>query len=98
MKSYWGKVPEADDGWKMVESVVSEGTRWMVFEQPQAHTDEWFNYKIVADGKVQRKANYWLARSKRTGQIGFTRDYALLREHRPEVHAKVESMFEGMSI
>jgi hypothetical protein len=67
-----------------------DGTEWCVFIKPQNHSDEWFTVKIVANGRAPYKANYWLVTNINTGQIGYARDYAVMRENRPSLHDYVE--------
>jgi len=94
-KMYAGKMPEADKGWTHVGTCNdSDGVEWLVFERPQEHTPDWMTYKIAANGRARGKANYWLVRNGLTGQIGFARDYARMREDRPELHAQVEAAFK----
>ena len=68
---------------------------WLVFSKSQEHTPDWRTYKIVANGRAANKANYWTARNKMTGQIGFARDYIRMRETRPQLHAQVEAIIKG---
>ena len=67
---------------------------WLVFSKSQQHTPDWMTFKIVANGRARNKANYWLARNIRTGQIGYCRDYVYMRDNRPELHEQVEEIFE----
>lgn len=90
-KSYAGRVPNHNEGWRLVGKVYEE-VDWLVFRKEQAHSQEWATYKVVADGKATNKANYWLVRNDLTKQIGFARDFVLLREHRPKVHEYVENV------
>lgn len=95
-KMYAGKVPSSDEAWKHIQTVLdpSDQTNWMVFSKAQEHTADWITYKIVAKGRAQNKANYWLVRNSTTGQIGFARDFAIMRETRPSLHAQVESILK----
>lgn len=90
-KTYAGKIPDSNEGWEMVGRIEQDG-EWLVFKKRQAHSSDWATYKVVANGKAINKANYWLARNDSTGQIGFARDFVLLREHRPKVHKYVEQI------
>jgi len=49
----------------------------------------------VANGRARGKANYWLVRNSQDGKIGFARDFALLRENRPDIHTQVEAILNG---
>ena len=90
-----GRIPDVNNGWHQIgECVDGDQVQWIVFERKQDHTDDWMTYKIVANGRARHKANYWLAKNIKTGQIGFARDYVYMRENRPELHAQVEAIFK----
>jgi hypothetical protein len=95
-KMYAGKVPTPNEDWRLLKTVPnpSDKTSWMVFCKPQEHTQDWVTYKIVANGRAQHKANYWFVRNSSTGQIGFAKDFAIMRETRPDLHAQVESLLK----
>lgn len=93
MKMYAGRIP--DEQWSQVGQCSDDGVEWRVFSKPQDHSDEWLTYKIVANGRASGKANYWLARNNRTGQIGFARDYAIMQMNRPNLFRQVEGMING---
>jgi hypothetical protein len=94
-KMYQGNMPDPADGWKKIGSTVYGGVEWFVWEKVQEHSTEWFNYKIVANGRAEAKANYWLSRNKFTGQIAFARDFAGMRSNHPELHLNVEKIING---
>ena len=97
IKSYKGNPPSEDEGWRKVwlGQCVADKTNWIAYAKPQDHTPDWVTYKIVADGRADLKANYWLVRNIKTKQIGFARDFVLLREHRPDLHEQIELMLDG---
>jgi hypothetical protein len=68
-RSYKGNMPDPAIGWVMVRKIGIGDESWMIFRQSQEHSPDWANYKVVADGAVKRKANYWVARNDATGQI-----------------------------
>lgn len=97
-KMYAGKIPEQELGWMQIGVCKdSDAVEWIVFRRAQDHTPDWATYKIVANGRANAKANYWLARNDKTGQIGFARDYVFMRNNRPELHAQVEAIFKGIA-
>jgi len=97
-KMYAGNIPNQLDGWMPIGACKEQdGVEWLVFKKPQTHTPDWFTYKIVANGRAREKANYWLVRNIQDGKIGFSRDYVLLRENRPDIHAQVEAILKGSS-
>lgn len=96
IKFYRGQIPSADHGWNQVARLKCEdGFHWLVFEQRQGHSDSWVTIKLVAEDRAPRKANYWLALNRRTGQFGFARDFALMREHRPILHARFSEVLQS---
>jgi hypothetical protein len=90
MAQYAGRHPSASDGWEQIGAFNG----WKVYTQAQAHSDAWVNCKVVADGKVQNKANYWFTKNTKTGQCGFARDLAIMKTNRPELHQFVEGLFQ----
>jgi hypothetical protein len=97
-KMYKGNIPEAREGWDEIDSFMDkDSVEWMIFCKKQDHDQNWWNIKIVANGRAQSKANYWLAINIKTGQLGFARDYVYMRENRPELHAQVEAIFKKVS-
>jgi hypothetical protein len=96
-RKYVGNPPDIGNGWEMIGRIEADGEKWIMFRQAQDHSPNWANYKIVADGVVEKKANYWLARNDQTGQIGFSRDFAMMREYRPALHQIVEEQMRDIS-
>lgn len=92
-KLYAGKPPIGDE-WRFVSDVKSEGIDWNLYKKDQPHDPHWKTYKICAVGKAPRKANYWLARNDETGQIGFAKDYAIMRDKRPDLHEQIEKVLK----
>lgn len=92
MKKYKGNQPESGEGYVRIGKVVFEGMDWLIFRKGQEHSEDWATYKIVADGMVEKKANYWLVRNDKNGKIGFGRDYAIMRNERSGLHLMVEKI------
>ena len=94
-RKYAGNVPSPNEGWEHVGTCRdADGIEWLVFSKSQKHTQDWCTYKIVANGRVANKANYWLTGNKLTGRIGFSRDYICMRETRPELHEQAEAIIK----
>lgn len=89
-KTYAGRIP--DESWSHLGKCVEDGMEWGVYAKPQDHSDDWVTYKIVANGRVASKANYWMARNCKTGKIGFARDYLILQINRPRLFEMVDSI------
>lgn len=95
-KMYAGNMPQPGEGWNQLGQCNDvDDVQWFVFSKSQDHSPEWMTIKIVANGKAKSKANYWLVRNMQTGQIGFARDYVLMRENRPELHQQIENLLKG---
>lgn len=56
-KRYRGHKPKTDD-WDFLGPIETDG-RWLVYARPDP-SNEWTSVKVVADGRAQGKANYWL--------------------------------------
>ena len=96
--TFKGNLPQADEGWMRIGGCKdSDKVEWIVFRRAQEHTPDWATYKVVANGRASAKANYWLVRNDKTGQIGFARDYVYMRDNRPALHAQVEAIFKKVS-
>lgn len=98
-KSYLGKLPSPHEPWQQIAKITdpTDKTQWLMFRKPQAHTPDWATYKLVANGRAKHKANYWLVRNSKTGQIGFAKDMAIMQKNRPHLHSQVEEILEQVS-
>lgn len=94
-KSYRGNIPDEGLGWdEMVGCQDADGVEWLVFRQKQTHDENWWNMKIVADGRAEHKANYWMALNVKTGKLAFDRDFGFMKETRPELHSQIQTLFD----
>lgn len=92
-KMYKGNHPSAADGWADAGRFEdNDGLVWVIWTQPQRVSKDWMNYKVVADGRAKSKANYWFAFNSEQRRVAFSRDYGLLQQHKPLVHAFVASV------
>lgn len=84
-RTYVGNAPGYDD-WECVDVFLSEGIEWHLYRKFEK-ANEWDDYKLVADGAAETKANYWLGwNGKRTNRVN---DWRTLEDNRPELHALV---------
>lgn len=98
-KSYAGKHPDLEDGWFLVGTPIDkDGVQWAFYAKKQAHTPDWITCKVCAQERAENKANYWMVKNLRTGQIGFAKDFAIMRDTRPDLHAKIEFLIEGLAL
>ena len=94
LKTYQGK-PELlfeSDDWKNCGYWVDEennNIEWFVFFKHQEHNNDWVTYKVVANGRVPSKANYWFVMNKKTGNFGFAKDLAVMAGNRPNLHMNI---------
>ena len=93
--TYAGQIPTGK-GWQLVGTATAYGVEWLIYEQPQPHNPDWRTLKIVANGRAKNKANYWLVRNSATGKTGYARDYAIMRETRPNLYAQVVDTFNRL--
>ena len=79
------------DGWRNVGRWTDDaegGVEWFFFAKDQDHSAEWKTYKVVANGRVENKANYWFTRNDKTMEVGFSRDLAAMIEGRPRLYER----------
>jgi hypothetical protein len=80
--------------WECIEVLNTSEATWLVFIRDQEHSDIWKTVKVVADGKVTRKANYWLAWDGK--KLAGTSDVKLMQSYRSELYGMVTSFFAGL--
>ena len=93
-RTYAGNHGAEADGWvKIGETSQIDGVAWSIYRKPQQNDGDWVNIKIVANGRVTRKANYWLSwNGKRFGKVT---DYERLEAHRIQLKNEVEAFMEA---
>jgi hypothetical protein len=87
MKSYQGNEP--DESWEeIVELRECYGSTWKVFVRHTDTTGRYVSVKLCATGRVEHKANYWLAwdTEKKKMSSRFMVDANLLKTNRPELY------------
>jgi|LakMenE01Jun11ns_1017448.scaffolds.fasta_scaffold9585912_2 hypothetical protein len=87
-KSYSGRAPNPDAGWRLAGAVEVEGLAWNIYKRgdPEA---AWMALKIAAVGRAPRKGNYWLAYSQRDARFVESGDAVKLFAHRPRLAAEL---------
>ena len=90
VKNIKGKRPRTG-GWNEVGVVEDGGQRWLVFIRP---TEEWSTVKVVADGYVLTKANYWLGWNG--SRFSRATDLVLLAQQRPAVLEGLERVLRSL--
>lgn len=93
-KTYLGNHESEESGWSLLGYVgEDDGVRWAVYRKPQPSGQEWDYIKVVADGKVPKKANYWL--SWNGSRFGSGGDFLKMAQHRRELCSMVLSFMDG---
>lgn len=96
-KNYRGNPPHETEGWKLVgELIDNRFLVWLVYRRPQKHSAVWADYKTVAAGLAENKANYWLSRNHKTGKSAFTKDFTLMKKTKPELAARLEALIKDL--
>jgi len=92
-RMYKGKRPRTD-GWEQI-AVIEDDVCWIVFVKDNPD-NEWLTVKVVADGRVPFKANYWLGwNGKRFAQV---QDTFAIMQRRPELLKVVQRLVEGYEL
>lgn len=83
-----GNPPECGGDWFWLEPVVDDaGTRWLIDHRPDPSEDRWHTIKVYADGRAQRKANFWFGwNGERTNR---SRDLGVMEQQRPDLYRLV---------
>ena len=92
-RMYRGKKPRTE-GWEQI-AVLEDDARWFVFVKDSPDS-EWITVKVVADGRVPFKANYWFGwNGKRFAQV---QDTFAIMQRRPELLKVVQRLLDGYSL
>lgn len=85
-KKYLGRIPKHSAGWIEVLNLEDEDfSKWIVFKKTTDEKSEWVNLKMVCDGKVKGKANYWMSINSTTKKFAVRTDNFVLAEKRPKL-------------
>jgi hypothetical protein len=90
-----GKMFESDE-WEHQATWVDDdegGIKWFVFSKRQPHSESWRTYKVVANGRVTKKANYWFAYDHDSGWLAFANDVMAMQKYRPKMYAFLMNEF-----
>lgn len=86
MKSFQGRVPSADDGWKLNKQFNLNNLNWSLYIKQQEHSPTWLTCKFIADGKAMSKANYWFGFNIKEKQFAFARDLMTMKANNHEMY------------
>ena len=91
-KKLWvGNQPDQKTWVKVCDLGEFDGVNWMLFEN-QPVKEYWNNYKLVADGMVALKANYWFAWNGT--RFADNLDLPIIKEFRPDLFKAVSKAVE----
>lgn len=77
--------------WECIEVLNTDESTWLIFIRDQEHSAQWKTVKVVADGVVTRKANYWTAWNGT--KVARSRDMGIMEEGRPDLYQQVVAFF-----
>jgi len=95
MKMQKGRIPSKDDGWQFDCELDDGQMKWSLYLKPQDSSSVWITLKLVANGKAERKANYWPCYNIQENRFGFGRDILALAQHRPILYQELCKRFFG---
>jgi hypothetical protein len=83
-RTYSGNHEGEETGWiRLGEVGKFENVKWVLYRKPQPSGGEWDYIKLVANGRVVNKANYWL--SWNGARFAMGGDFSKLAQHRNEL-------------
>jgi len=91
LRSYEGNRPTGEE-WTWIEDEDINHTKWSVFSKPAKNNSDWATIKVVANGKVERKANFWFAWNIKLGSFAAGRDAKIMEEHFTELFVFVKDI------
>ena len=87
MRKWIGNRPARREGWAFDGRVTeAEGAAWLLYARPVPSRDDAEAYKLIADGFVLNKANYWFMFNYEA-KVLVGKDVKILRAGRPELYA-----------
>ena len=87
MRKWPGNRPPRSEGWGYDGMVAeTEGAAWLLFTRPVETRDDASAFKLIADGFVLNKANYWFMFNYEA-RVLVGKDVKILRAGRPELYA-----------
>ena len=93
-RAYFGNHESEETGWiKLGDVEEGHGLKWTLYRKAQPTSDEWDYIKVVAYGRVAKKANYWL--SWNGSRFATGGDFMKLAQHRKELCNMVLSFMDG---
>ena len=86
-RKWIGNRPPRREGWAFDGMVAeTEGAAWLLYALPVPSRDDAEAYKLIADGFVINKANYWFMFNYKA-KVFVGKDVKVLRAGRPELYA-----------
>lgn len=91
VKMVKGNHPKEHEGYELVTDLGE----WSLYRRDQGKGNGWATYRVVANGRAERKGNYWMAINEQTGQMGFARDAQIMMEKRRALYELVMTVITG---
>lgn len=90
MPMYQGNKNMTDDWDEFFGSKEMYGSRWIAFRRDTDPCGRYLAIKVLADGHVENKANYWLSWDKKRSRLTSRGiDSKLLKDNRPELYSAI---------
>ena len=93
---YRGKAPH-NDGWRRICDFSRDGIKWVLHFKHQAHDHDWLTFKLRADGRAPKKANYWFSWHT-SGRYAHQKDLIHLRTHRPDLAQTIAAVVSAFDL
>lgn len=99
MTLYAGNHPEAGEWDLLLISKVFDGAEWFIYYRDNDDNGRYLSVKVVADGYVENKANYWLSWDKdRKRLTSRGADLKVLRDNRRGLYDMVLSALRDANL
>ena len=86
-RKWIGNRPPRREGWAFDGMVAeAEGAAWLLYARPVPSRDDAEAYKLIADGYVLNKANYWFMLNNEA-RVLIGKDAKVMKAGRPELYA-----------
>jgi len=76
-------IPPTDDRWSLATSFQHDGCTWLMYAITHTWNTPWLNCKLVADGDVPHKANYWMSWNFKDRRFNNNADFKIMLQHSP---------------
>lgn len=86
MRKWEGNRPPRSEGWSYDGLLAeTEGAAWLLYTRPVETRDDASAFKLIADGLVINKANYWFMLNE-DAQVLVGKDIKVMKANRPDLY------------